>query len=379
MKRMTMLSLLCTLVLCSCGISADDTTPSVNITDVNAGDTFISFGLDSRNSELLAYLITETGTREPSAEEIFSEGETCGPGYYGCACSLKPETEYTVYAASRSGETYSFTTSAGIRTAKARHINIDISYVGYAAIALKNITPDDPDKKYVVRSFKKDITSVLEEYGLGSPEEIPQHCFDNGLVTETDINQGKAIDNDIYDYNLYFPMNPESDLTIVCWYVNDDFSPASAAEVTSLRTTPVPDRSTMEIWATKFEVSKEYIRLLLHSNENYSDENTLLFPLYFETWSYIHFCKASMFEEGTSGTEIAQAVLDHYADRGIILGSHCWVTGMGNEVYLPLNDQETRSLFIPEFTMGEDYLLVFFGTCAGKITTEPFIKRFTLE
>lgn len=376
---MTMLSLLCTLVLCSCGISADDTTPSVNITDVNAGDTFISFGLDSRNSELLAYLITETGTQEPSAEEIFSEGETCGPGYYGCACSLKPETEYTIYAASRSGKTYSFTASASAMTVKARHINIDISYVGYAAIALRNVTPDDPDKKYVLKSFKKDINAVLEEYGLESPEEIPQYLYDNGLIEETDITRGKIIDKDIYDYNLYFPMNPESDLTVVCWYVNDDFSPASEAEVTSLRTTPVPDRSTMEVWTTKFEVSKEYIRLLLYSNDNYYNGDTPLFPLYFETWSNIHFCKASMFEEGMSDTEIAQTVLDYYADRGTVLGTPCWVTGMGNEIYLPFDAQDTRSLFIPEFTMGEDYLLVFFGTCAGKITTEPFIKRFTLE
>lgn len=355
-----------------CDKAGDLSGPSADIQNIYTGESFITFEISTSKSDEVAYKVISADAASMTAEQIFSEGTVVPPGYPGCENGLQANTEYTVYAASRtSGGAYSKVASYNVRTKEAGHFNVDVSYINYVALAIDKVVPDDMNKKYVMFLFKGGIETVLESFGLDSADEIPGYMFDNSYYSEDTVHEGILKDGD--NPLVYYDLPCDTDIDICFWYVNDDMSPASPLECTSIRTSPVPDRSPLYLDIEKMDVQKEGVDFTFRSNLPYQDG----LPMYLETWSGFYFYKASMFEEGMTDIEIAQTVLDYFHDTyGRTLGMACGIED-GYQFFVEYRN-EYFSNCVPDYQPGEEYIVVCFGTYGGKITTDPVVRRFTM-
>lgn len=357
-----------------CDKAGDLSGPSADIQNIYTGESFITFEISTSKSDEVAYKVTAADVASMTAEQIFSEGTVVLPGYQGCENGLQANTEYTVYAASRTYDgTYSKVASCEVRTKEAGHFKVELSYINYAAVAFDEIVPDDPNKRYIMFVFVESLEDIAESFGLDSPDDIPQYMFENNYFNEYETFKGTVSTDDEYDILIYYDCPSDSDVYISLWYLNDDLSPASPLEYTKVRTSPVPDRSPLYFDIEKMDVQKEGVEFTIRSNLPYHDGK----PMYLETWSGIYYYKASMFEEGMTDHEIAQTVLDFFHDTydftpGILCG-----LDDGCQFLLEYRN-DYFSNCAPDYEPGEEYLVVFFGTAGGKITTDPVVRRFIM-
>lgn len=355
-----------------CDKAEDFSGPSADIQNVTAGQSFISFEIKTDNSDEVAYKVTAADAASLTAEQLFSEGTVVLPGYPGCENGLEANAEYTVYAASRTADgTYSKVASYKVRTKEAGHFKVDISYINYSTVAFKEIVPDDLNRKYVMYAWSSSMDEVLKEFSLDNIEEIPEYLYSNNLIDDYFVNTG-VISGNSGDIGLWFECEADSELNICLWYINDDKSPASSIECTTAKTSPVPDRSPLYLDLADFEVQKEGTSITFKSNIKFDGPVPLM---YFETWSGLAYYKATIFEEGMTDLEIAQAALNYWPNpKG--LGMYCGMED-GYHIFYEYRTNYSCSCF-PDYEPGEEYLLVFFGTYEGKITTDPVIRRFTM-
>lgn len=361
-----------------CDKAEDFSGPSADIQNVTAGQSFISFEIKTDNSDEVAYKVTAADAASLTAEQLFTEGTVVLPGYPGCENGLEANAEYTVYAASRTADgTYSKVASYKVRTKEAGHFKVDISYINYSTVAFKEIVPDDLNKKYVMFSFSKDIEETLKLLGIDSIDEMPEFMYKNDCISDYSIVKGI-----MKDYNGeigFFTQGPsDSDMNICLWYINDDKSPASPIECTTVKTSPIPYRSPLHLDIADFEVQKEGTSIKFRSNiDKLIDPDNGINPMYFETWSGLGFYKSTLFKEEMTDLEIAQTVIDFWANNKPFLpGLYCSIED-GNKILLEYRSDYPCPCY-PDYEPGAEYLLVFFGTYGGKITTDPVIRRFTM-
>lgn len=357
-----------------CDKAEDFSGPSADIQNVTAGQSFISFEIKTDNSDEVAYKVTAADAASLTAEQLFSEGTVVLPGYPGCENGLEANAEYTVYAASRTADgTYSKVASYKARTKEAGHFKVDISYINYSTVAFKEIVPDDLNRKYVMMSFIGNIENTLSLFGVNNLEELPQHLYETGQISDYSINLGVTKGN-TGEIGFWVGCPSDSDMNICIWYINDDKSPASSIECTTAKTSPVPDRSPLYLDLADFEVQKEGTSITFKSNIKFDGPVPLM---YFETWSGLAYYKATIFEEGMTDLEIAQTVLDFWVDNyNYRPALNCGIED-GNHTLFEYRTNYSCSCY-PDYEPGEEYLLVFFGTYEGKITTDPVIRRFTM-
>lgn len=356
-----------------CDKAEDFSGPSADIQNVTAGQSFISFEIKTDNSDEVAYKVTAADAASLTAEQLFSEGTVVLPGYPGCENGLEANAEYTVYAASRTADgTYSKVASYKVRTKEAGHFKVDISYINYSTVAFKEIVPDDLNKEYVMFSFSRDIEETLEYFGIDSIDDIPEYMYKNDYINDFSIYEG-TIDNNFSEICFAIDAPSNSDVNICLWYINDDKSPASAIECTTVKTSPVPNKSPLYIDIDKFDIQDEGVNITFNSNVDLLNDPTMSF----ETWSGLAYYKATLFEEGMTDFEIAQTVLDYFHnnyDKNI--GECCYIEN-GKQIFFKYRN-EFSSNCIPDYQPGEEYRVVLFGTYDGKITTKPIIRKFIM-
>lgn len=360
------ISLLC---ISSCGLSDDMTGPSVNIENLNINDAFVSFDIPGRQCAEIAYTVLPSDSPQPTAEQLFSDGTVVLPGYCGCAHSLEAESSYVIYAAAKSADgALSAVTSKSFTTAASRSFKVNISYINYSTVAFKNIVPDDLNKKYVMYTWTDEILEkMLEEYNLDSIEDIPEYFYKNNFIDDYFVNKGVMSQNK-GDISFWIECPSDTQMYFCLWYVNDDKSPASEMECTTVKTTPVPDRSPLYLDLEQFEVQQTGTKLTFKSNVDLSGPAPLM---YFEYWSGLAYFKASMFEEGMTDLEIAQAILEKSP-----WAMNCAIEN-GYSTLFEYREDSWCSCF-PDYEPGAEYLLVFFGCYEGKVTTDPVVRRFTM-
>lgn len=361
-----------------CDKAEDFSGPSADIQNVTAGQSFISFEIKTDNSDEVAYKVTAADAASLTAEQLFSEGTVVLPGYPGCENGLEANAEYTVYAASRTADgTYSKVASYKARTKEAGHFKVDISYINYSTVAFKEIVPDDLNRKYVMMSFIGNIENTLSLFGVNNLEELPQHLYETGQISDYSINLGVTKGN-TGEIGFWVGCPSDSDMNICIWYINDDKSPASPIECITVKTAPIPEKSILHLDIADFEVQKEGTSITFESNMDALNNPVKgINPMYFEIWSGLAYYKATIFEEGMTDLEIAQTVLDFWVDNyNYRPALNCGIED-GNHTLFEYRTNYSCSCY-PDYEPGEEYLLVFFGTYEGKITTDPVIRRLTM-
>lgn len=361
-------------LLCSCGSEGPD-GPSVSFKDITVEGSFVYFTFDCRNSDLVAYTtVAASGSAAaPSAEDLFLEGSTILPGYSGCRYDLEEGTEYVIYAASADADgNRSPVVSHKFTPAAKKRISFNVSFVNYSTVALKNIVPDDMGKRYIAILWSGPEESMLESYGISDLAELPQKMFDEGKLNEYNTVTGILTGMYTGDISIWMQARPDSDVCLVAWYVNDDYSPASPAECTVVHTLPVPDRVPLELSMDKVKVGDTGCEITLTSNV--PPTGLSVSPLYFDTWSGVRFFKASLFRDCTTARDTAQCILDYFGEDG--LGTYCTVSGTmtGN---IEFRDSYGCNCY-PSYTPGETYVTAVFGCCGSKITTQPYIYSFVM-
>lgn len=372
MRHKLSLLLLCISLLCisSCSRSDDMTGPSVNIENLNINDAFVSFDIPGRQCAEIAYTVLPSDSPQPTAGQLFSDGTVVLPGYCGCAHSLEAESSYVIYAAARSADgALSAVTSKSFTTAASRHFKMNISYINYSTVAFKNIVPDDLNKKYVMYAWDDEgIEWMLKEYNLDSIEDIPEYLYANNMIDDYFVNKGIMSQNE-GDISFWVNCSSDTQMYFYIWYVNDDKSPASEMECTTVKTTPVPDRSPLYLDLEQFEVQQAGTKLTFRSNIDFGGPVPLM---YFEYWTGLAYYKASMFEEGMTDLEIARSLLDKYP----LLGMNCGIENGYSTLFEYRNGSWSNC--VPDYEPGAEYLIIFFGCYEGKVTTDPVVRRFTM-
>ena len=128
-----------------------DQKPTVTLADANAAtESTVSFIITPTNAEICAYICQEASEAAPTAETIINSGRAVSTESASTVKvrNLEPLTDYTIYAAASSGQTYS--TVAKLDLSTEEHLLSPSVAVVKGAItdssAVFTVTPTDADK-----------------------------------------------------------------------------------------------------------------------------------------------------------------------------------------------------------------------------------------
>lgn len=177
----------------------DRQVPSVTVTAVQAGETYLTFNLSPVNSAEVRYLVLPASDQAPDAMSVMSGGKEADPAESGdyTEDGLVPSTDYVIFAAARNPEGL---TSLVAKTEMTTAAHVPV----YPEITLSSVIVDD-----LTASFTYTLESAESAYYLYLPasETAPsaEDLSDGGMVLPTETSEPVVIEGLSYStsYVLY--------------------------------------------------------------------------------------------------------------------------------------------------------------------------------
>lgn len=360
------------LAACSDSLVTSD-IPSVKITNVTTASDHIVVSIDGSGYDETACLVLSGSDAVPAAEEVFAQGVSYPAGRAACINGLEPGTSYRIFAAGRALDVkYSEVVSYEAITGNGgEDFRFNTNFVNYCTVGYHSIVPSRDNAKYAILGFYGSLDEVLTSHGVNSVYDLAvgqQYSITDDAIY-TGMTPSEIPDNPESINWAFRLLNPDSYITIVAWYIDDNYLPVSTPYYEEIKTPAVPERSPLEIRLNSYELGDDTITLAYDSNQGANNTSGyLLRPLYFETWNGLVAYKADEFE-GLSDREIALKILYRNRMNGKEAGRNYNLTGEALEFAY-------NSLCYPKCEPGEEYIIPVFGTWRWNLTTTPHILRF---
>lgn len=367
----------CIIILASCSKNPSTSGPaSVSVNNILTGSTFVTFEINGINCSEIAYLAIPVSESTPSPDEIFSTGTKLLSGNAGCVSMLDPDSRYNIHAVGKNPEgNYSAIVSTEFMTEKEKDFRFNVNFMNYCSIGLHSVVPSDKDSRYALFLHYGTLEDFLKNNQVNDLNEAAEKyksLFDeNPAYIHVGTTPEQIPDIEGNSNWAFTTLKSNSSYILLAWYVDENNNPISTPCYLEIKTTPVPEKSPLEIRLEDYEIGKNALTLTLDSNqsERYISDD-IMFPLFFETWSGVGAYPISSFEEGLSDLEIVLKKLEEDKKYGYENGRNVYIIG---KKY----DFEYSSICFPCIP-GEEYILTIYGTWEWNLTTAPVTLRFTI-